>query len=330
MTISQPLTKDGSTTGCTAQGAGVARQGGRTPREWPASIRPNIIGRSEALAALKSQLPTLAMTEAVVIYGSRARAGAVAHAIHALSKRGEAVRHREWCTLNRCSSPAVHHRRGGFTDAHRDTPGVVDAAHTGTLFDEIGEIAWRSGGSCVSRIEVQAAGSPKMKITVSSPRRTRPRARRRRTDLPRTLLSRTSRPCACPRSETAPRRRALAYFLAQPSARTSARPDRAPRAPQLVGQHPRARKQDRARRRWRRTARSVSEQMQLGRAANAAPPFSASAAHFREKKEAVALRARVHAVTFEETRGHGRAPPTRGNRSALAVSSIGIRADSFR
>lgn len=132
-----------------------------------------ILGRSPKMIELKSQLPTLAQTEAsVVIYGeSGTGKEVVARTIHALSRRSD----RPFVTVNCGALPEslleselFGYRRGAFTDAHADTPGLVDAADTGTLFlDEIGEISLGVQVKLLRFLELKEykpVGSPKSRI----------------------------------------------------------------------------------------------------------------------------------------------------------------------
>jgi two-component system, NtrC family, response regulator HydG len=106
-----------------------------------------IIGKSPAMIELVAKIPTIAQTEAsIVIYGeSGTGKEVVARSIHAASRRND----KPFVTVNCGSLPETlleselfGYKRGAFTDAREDTPGLVDAANRGTLFlDEIGEIA---------------------------------------------------------------------------------------------------------------------------------------------------------------------------------------------
>ena len=106
-----------------------------------------LIGQSPSMLALSRQLPTIASSDAsVVIYGASGTGKeVVARTVHRLSHRRE----RPFVTVNCGALPEAlleselfGHRKGAFTDAHRDHPGLVGAADGGTLFlDEIGEIA---------------------------------------------------------------------------------------------------------------------------------------------------------------------------------------------
>jgi DNA-binding NtrC family response regulator len=108
---------------------------------------PLLIGRSPAMLALLQKIPTVAQTEAsVVIFGeSGTGKEVVAKLIHQSSRRAD----KPFVTLNCGSLPDTlleselfGYKRGAFTDARADTPGLVDAADKGTLFmDEIGEIS---------------------------------------------------------------------------------------------------------------------------------------------------------------------------------------------
>jgi DNA-binding NtrC family response regulator len=132
-----------------------------------------ILGRSSKMIELKSQLPTLAQTEAsVVIYGeSGTGKEVVARTIHALSRRAD----RPFVTVNCGALPETlleselfGYRRGAFTDAHADTPGLVDAADSGTLFlDEIGEVSLGVQVKLLRFLELKEykpVGSPKSRI----------------------------------------------------------------------------------------------------------------------------------------------------------------------
>ncbi len=132
-----------------------------------------LIGKSPAMLAVESRLPTVAQTEAsVVIYGeSGTGKEVVAKTIHELSRRST----RPFVTVNCGSLPETlleselfGYKRGAFTDAHADTPGLVDAAHTGTLFlDEIGEISPAVQVKLLRFLqlkEYKPLGSPKSKI----------------------------------------------------------------------------------------------------------------------------------------------------------------------
>ncbi len=132
-----------------------------------------LIGRSRKMVALKSQLPTLAQTEAsVVIYGgSGTGKEVVARTIHGLSRRAD----KPFVTVN-CGALPEHlleselfgHTKGAFTDAHADNPGLVGAADSGTLFlDEIGEIALNVQVKLLRFLELKEykpVGSPEARI----------------------------------------------------------------------------------------------------------------------------------------------------------------------
>ncbi|MEQ9502025.1 MAG: sigma-54 dependent transcriptional regulator [Deltaproteobacteria bacterium] len=132
-----------------------------------------LIGRSPKMIELKNQLPTLAQTEAsVVIYGeSGTGKEVVARCVHELSRRAD----KPFVTVNCGALPEqlleselFGYRRGAFTDAHADNPGLVDAADTGTLFlDEIGEISLSVQVKLLRFLELKEykpVGSPKSRI----------------------------------------------------------------------------------------------------------------------------------------------------------------------
>ncbi len=106
-----------------------------------------IIGDTPALTSLLRRLPMTAQTDATVLVTGESGTGKelVARRIHELSRR----RHKRFVAVN-CGalsdtlleSELFGYKRGAFTDAHRDTAGLVEEANGGTLFlDEIGEVS---------------------------------------------------------------------------------------------------------------------------------------------------------------------------------------------
>jgi len=116
-------------------------------RERPDGPLDPIIGQSAEIRALKHQLPTVARTEVSVLVTGESGTGKelVARAIHQLSRRAEGPFVTVNCAAipeNLLESELFGHRRGAFTDAHADSPGLVESASGGTLFlDEVGELA---------------------------------------------------------------------------------------------------------------------------------------------------------------------------------------------
>ena len=106
-----------------------------------------IVGSAPVMRVLLSRLPMMAQTDAaIMIYGeSGTGKELVARAIHQLSKRNN----KPFITVNCGALPdnlleseLFGYKKGAFTDAYQDTPGLVEAASGGTLFlDEIGEIS---------------------------------------------------------------------------------------------------------------------------------------------------------------------------------------------
>jgi two-component system response regulator HydG len=106
-----------------------------------------IIGKSAVIHHLLRRLPMTAQTDASVLLDGESGTGKeiFARRIHELSKRSNA----RFVAVN-CGalsdtlleSELFGYKRGAFTDAHRDTPGLVVEAEGGTLFlDEIGEVS---------------------------------------------------------------------------------------------------------------------------------------------------------------------------------------------
>ncbi|MCC7386632.1 MAG: sigma-54-dependent Fis family transcriptional regulator [Deltaproteobacteria bacterium] len=132
-----------------------------------------LIGRSRPMLELAAKIPTIAQTEASIVILGESGSGkeVVARSIHAQSRRSD----RPFVTVNCGSLPDTlleselfGYRRGAFTDAREDTPGLVDTANRGTLFmDEIGEISPAVQVKLLRFLqlkEYKPLGSPKSKI----------------------------------------------------------------------------------------------------------------------------------------------------------------------
>jgi predicted ATP-dependent protease len=140
-----------------ALGAGAALQiaslrgltAGRTERaieEEGSTLLPGFIAASPVMRRLRSDLARFAGSRSTVIVTGESGSGkeVVARAIHDLSSRAG----RPYVVFNCAAVPRelfegqlFGHRKGAFTGAHADHPGVIRAADGGTLFlDEIGEL----------------------------------------------------------------------------------------------------------------------------------------------------------------------------------------------
>jgi DNA-binding NtrC family response regulator len=106
----------------------------------------DIIGRSPAMQDVYQSIINAAASDANVVICGESGTGKelVAQTIHQLSKRRE----KAFVPVNCGAIPEAlfereffGHRKGTFTGADRDKPGLFDVAHGGTLFlDEIGEL----------------------------------------------------------------------------------------------------------------------------------------------------------------------------------------------
>jgi len=111
------------------------------------SAMDSIVGSAPILRELLGRLPQMAQTNVAIMIDGESGTGKelVAQAIHQLSKR----KNQPFITVNCGALPdnlleseLFGYKKGAFTDAYQDTPGLVEEASGGTLFlDEIGEIS---------------------------------------------------------------------------------------------------------------------------------------------------------------------------------------------
>jgi hypothetical protein len=117
------------------------------PPEQPAEgILPGFIAVAPATRKLKQDISSLSRSNATILITGESGSGKeiVARAVHDLSARSE----KPYVAFNCASVPRdlfesqlFGHKKGAFTGAHGDSPGVIRAADGGTLFlDEIGEL----------------------------------------------------------------------------------------------------------------------------------------------------------------------------------------------
>jgi DNA-binding NtrC family response regulator len=129
-----------------------------------------IVGSAPALTSLLRRLPMTAQTDATVLVTGESGTGKelFARRIHELSRR----RDKRFVAVN-CGalsdtlleSELFGYKKGAFTDAQRDTPGLAEEANGGTLFlDEIGEVSPAVQVKLLRFLqskEYKALGSPK-------------------------------------------------------------------------------------------------------------------------------------------------------------------------
>jgi DNA-binding NtrC family response regulator len=114
-----------------------------------ASTHQTVFCNSAALSGLEADLDAAARSDAKVLITGETGAGkeVVATIIHERSRRRE----KPFVTINCAGVPDTllestffGHARGSFTDAYRDSPGLLRQAHGGTVFlDEVGEMSMR-------------------------------------------------------------------------------------------------------------------------------------------------------------------------------------------
>jgi two-component system, NtrC family, response regulator AtoC len=115
----------------------------------PALQEPRLIGRSEAIRAVEADIDCAARSHAKVLITGETGVGkeVAARLIHQRSSRSSQA----FVTVNCAGVPEslleselFGHRRGSFTGAYRDKPGILETAPNGTLFlDEVGEMTMR-------------------------------------------------------------------------------------------------------------------------------------------------------------------------------------------
>jgi DNA-binding NtrC family response regulator len=128
----------------------------------------SLIGRSVAIRALDEELQYAARSDAKVLITGESGVGKeiVARLLHSRSGRSRAP----FYTMNCAGVPDTlleselfGHVRGSFTGAYRDRPGLLDAAHGGTMFmDEVGEMSMRMQALLLRFLEtgeIQRVGS---------------------------------------------------------------------------------------------------------------------------------------------------------------------------
>lgn len=104
------------------------------------------VGQSEAMRRLCEHIQTVARTDYPILIQGESGTGKelVARAIHSLSPRREQAFIAVNCPAipeHLLESELFGHKKGAFTGADRDYPGIFAEAHRGTLFlDEIGDI----------------------------------------------------------------------------------------------------------------------------------------------------------------------------------------------
>jgi transcriptional regulator with PAS, ATPase and Fis domain len=118
-----------------------------------------LIGTSQAISELKSEVDRVARSDAKVLITGESGAGkeVVARAIHASSPRANV----SFVPVNCAGIPETlleselfGHVKGSFTGAYRDKPGKLEMADNGTIFlDEIGEMTLRMQGLLLRFLE---------------------------------------------------------------------------------------------------------------------------------------------------------------------------------
>ncbi|HYO98812.1 MAG TPA: sigma 54-interacting transcriptional regulator, partial [Pyrinomonadaceae bacterium] len=123
-----------------------ARDGGFQASQSGASLMPGFIHSSPAMTQLVEELHKIRSSDVTVLVTGESGTGKelIARAIHAISSRRDKVFVPFNCTAipkELSESFLFGHRRGAFTGAVADSPGVIRTAEGGTLFiDEVGDL----------------------------------------------------------------------------------------------------------------------------------------------------------------------------------------------
>ncbi|UJR82023.1 sigma-54 interaction domain-containing protein [Sandaracinus amylolyticus] len=116
-------------------------------REEPVSHHPKIVGRSAPMLALFRMLERIRNSDATVLVLGENGTGKelVARSIHDQSRRGNKPFVATNCSAfndNLLESELFGHKRGAFTGAVNDKPGLFEVANGGTFFmDEVGDMS---------------------------------------------------------------------------------------------------------------------------------------------------------------------------------------------
>jgi DNA-binding NtrC family response regulator len=112
----------------------------------PEGVSALVLGHDPAMLALVRRISVIARTDAPVMISGESGTGKelYARAVHRVSRRAAGP----FVAVNTAAIPETlwereffGHRKGAFSDARSDSPGLIAAAEAGTLFlDEVGEI----------------------------------------------------------------------------------------------------------------------------------------------------------------------------------------------
>ncbi len=123
--------------------------------------KPQIIGESVPMKALRQQLTLMAATNGRVLIFGESGTGKelIAHAIHAASARsGDAFVEVNCAAIPEelIESELFGHRKGSFAGAQEDKIGKLQKAHGGTLFlDEVGDMSLKTQAKVLRALEEQ-------------------------------------------------------------------------------------------------------------------------------------------------------------------------------
>jgi len=125
---------------------GLRRQNQRLRQLMARDVAPRILGESAAIGELRSAIRLMGQSCANVLVRGESGTGKelVARALHEASPRRDGA----FVVVNCAAIPTelfeselFGHKRGAFTGAHLERPGLVELAEAGTLFlDEIGDL----------------------------------------------------------------------------------------------------------------------------------------------------------------------------------------------